>query len=417
MSTSSTPGAIGKFFGAIMRLALPIAILAIGGYGYTTLSVEVPEEKERNDRQQKIKTRVAELTVHNFSVEVRSQGTVRPHNEISLSAIVSGQIVELSPNIESGSYFSEGEVLIRLDDRDYRASMKAAEASLQSARSSQKLAQIEHDRTVAGFTGDGFSVVTEAEVDQTAAALARSKAALNEAEAALDQAKLDLERTSIKAPFDGRVRTKNVGLGQTISPGTEAATVFAVDYAEVRLPITGADQQFLTLPEFEGSEPVPVELYDAIQPDSPIRWQGEIVRTEGALDAGSLELIAVARIYDPFGLKSGEPPLRIGQPVTATIRGKELQNVVSIPRMAVRELDQVILVDKTSNQLKKVAIDPIWSDDTRMICANTEAFENAYVATTHIVYAPEGAPVEILSDGDSEAEPETEPEPEADSST
>lgn len=411
MTSSSTPSKTGHFFGAILRLAVPIAILAVGGYAFTTLSVEQPEEKEKKDQDQKIKTRVTELTTQDFHVEVRSQGTVQPHNEITLSAMVSGQIITLSPNIESGSYFSEGEVLIELDDRDYRASVKAAEAALQSAKSALDLAQIEHDRTLAGFKGDGLSVVTKAEVDQRAATLARAHAALNEADASLDQAKLDLERTKIMAPFDGRVRMKNVGLGQTISPGTAAATVFAVDYAEVRLPITARDRHFLTLPEFEGSAPVQVELRDSIQSDSQLRWTAEIVRTEGAVDPGSLEVVAIARVYDPFGLKSGEAPLRIGQPVSAIIQGRELKDIVAIPRVAVRELDQIILVDKTTNLLTKVTIDPIWSDDEVLICADSEAYHNAYVATTHIVYAPEGAPVEILNEPGAdkvEAEPRTE---------
>lgn len=46
-------------------------------------------------------------------------------------------------------------------------------------------------------------------------------------------------------------------------------------------------------------------------------WQAKIVRTKGALDENALELFAVARVDDPFGLASGHPPLRIGQPVTA----------------------------------------------------------------------------------------------------
>lgn len=395
------------------RLSVPAAILVVGYFAYTNLAVEAPEEREKGDQERSIKTRVADLESSDYRVEIVSQGDVESHNEISLSAMVSGQIVKLSSNFEVGSYFSKDDVLIEIDDRDYRASANAAQAALQSAKSGLDLAKIEHERTTEGFEGGQLSVVTKAEVDQTAAALARAEAALNEASAALDQAKLDLERTKIKAPFDGRVRYKNVGLGQTISPGTVAAVIFAVDYAEVRLPITTRDQRYLTLPEMEGSESITVELRDAIDTRSERRWTGEIVRTEGALDPGSLELIAIARINDPFGLESGEPPLRIGQPVKARIEGALLENVVSIPRGAVRELDQIILVDKTTNFLTKATIDPLWSDEETLICAYSDAYRNAWVATTHIVYAPEGAPVEVITDSptiDDPPEPETETE-------
>jgi RND family efflux transporter MFP subunit len=398
--TQSSGTFVKSFFGLLIRLAVPVLILAVGTGAYYTLSQKTEEDKRPESRKRQIRTRVTELKVQNYPVAVTTQGIVQPHNEITLSGQVSGQIVRLSPRFEVGSYFTEGEVLIELDDRDYVAALKSTEASHLSTQSQFKLAELEHQRTVAGFEGTTLSVVTEAAVDQTAAAVARAQADVNSALAAVEQAKLDLERTKIRAPFNGRVREKMVGVGQSLNPGAPSAVVFAVDYAEVRLPISARDRRYLTLPELEGSESIPVELRDAIDPDTSPTWTAHIVRTEGTLDAGSLELFAVARIDDPFGLKSENPPLRIGQPVTGSVLGAVLSEVVAIPRGSVRELDQIILIDKSDLTLSKIAIEQIWSDEEFIIVRSDGIQTDKFLATTHIVYAPEGSKVEIIPEID-----------------
>lgn len=92
-----------------------------------------------------------------------------------------------------------------------------------------------------------------------------------------------------------------------------------------------------------------------------------IIRTEGALDEATLALFAVARVEDPFGRQSGQPPLRVGQPVTGTIRGRTLNQVVVLPRGAVRELDRIFLVDPAEFTLSSRSVVPVWSDERHVI--------------------------------------------------
>jgi hypothetical protein len=171
-----------------------------------------------------------------------------------------------------------------------------------------------------------------------------------------------------------------------------------VDYAEVRLPIAGRELQFLDLPEMENDLPVDVELRDAIDSSSEFVWNARIIRTEGALDEDSLELFAIARIDDPFGLHSNHPVLRIGQPVVAAIAGEVLTDVVAMPRKAVRQLDQVYLVDEAELTLKSMSIQPVWSDKEHVIVSDPSLNDGALLATTQLVYAPEGGKVEIIPD-------------------
>lgn len=385
-----------KSFQILIRLSLPILILGGGIAGYFMFSGVTEEEKDTPAEKQKIRTRVVELKAQDYLVSVTTQGIVQSHNEITLSGQVSGQITFLSSNFEAGSHFSKNEVLIELDDRDYKSLLKAAEARHLSSTSAVKIAKINHERAAKGNKGESFSLVTKAEVDQAAAVLSQAEADLNSAAVQVDQAKLDLERTKIRAPFDGRVRQKMVGLGQYLNQGSAAAVIFAIDYAEVRLPIAAKERQYLQLPEMDGDAPISVELRDAISTESTHRWMAQIVRTEGTLDTDSLELFAIARIDDPFGIKSGNPSLRIGQPVTGLISGNVLQNVVALPRVAVRQLDQIVLVSKEDQILKNMSISPIWSDEEFIIVEDSVEYEGSLLAITHIVHAPDGAEVEIM---------------------
>ncbi|HIK92815.1 MAG TPA: efflux RND transporter periplasmic adaptor subunit [Planctomycetes bacterium] len=386
-----------RFIIAFFRVLIPVGIIAAGGYAFTLLSVEPEETKSAPVAKQVIRTKVTRLHVGEYSVVVTTNGVVQPHNQVTLSAEVSGEITVLNPEFEVGSYFSEGDVLIELDDRDYQTALTVAKAGRRLAESALKLAETSHERMLQLSRGNSASKL---ELDQAVAALAQARAEVDIATSRIEQAERDLQRTKIVAAFDGRVQQKAVGIGQLVSPGTALGDVFAVDYAEVRLPIAGRELRFLDLPEMADDLPVSVELRDAIDSSSDIVWNAKIVRTEGALDKDSLELFAIARINDPFGLHSNRPVLRIGQPVVAAIAGEVLTDVVVMPRGAVRQLDQVYLVDEAEMTLMSLSIQPIWSDEDFVIVSDPSLSDGVLLATTQLVYAPEGGKVEIIPDAE-----------------
>lgn len=379
--------------GMVVRVALPVVLLAGGGAAFAVLAVGRRESSSPAAQPPAIRTRVTELRVRDYPVFVRTHGVVRAHDEITLSAQVAGRIERVSTAFEVGAYFSEGDILVELDPRDYASALAVAEARHRGAKASLDLAAENHDR-VQRLGGS----VSQSELAQTVAARALAAAELDSAAAQRDQAQRDLERTRVRARFDGRVRLKGVGLGQQVTAGATLGVVFAVDYAEVRLPVAGHQIPFLDLPENADDPPVGVELRDAVNPASETVWKGMIVRTEGVLDANSLELFAIARVDDPYGRKSPHPPLRIGQPVVGAITGRTLTDVVAIPRDAVRQLDQVFLVDRTSLTLTSKTVAAVWSDEDHVVVRDPAIRDGVLVATTHIVYAPNGAKIELIPD-------------------
>ncbi|EMI43736.1 efflux RND transporter periplasmic adaptor subunit [Rhodopirellula sp. SWK7] len=377
----------------LFRVLLPVGILAAGGYGFAVLSVEPADKETEPPREQVLRSRVSSLSICDYPVRIETHGVVGAHNRVTLSAEVTGVIRSTQRAFEAGSFFKKGELLVEIDDRDYQTALKIAKEQHQLAKATLALAVNAHERMQQLARQRSAS---SSEVDGTYASLVQAESEVEITASSIEIAERDLARTKIYAPFDGRVVAKSIGMGQLVSPGTILGDVFAVDYAEVRLPIAGRDLRHLQLPEMEGDPPVEVELRDAIDSSEGAVWKAEIVRTEGTLDADSLELFAIARIDDPFALRRENPVLRIGQPVVATIFGETLNDIVVIPRAAVRRLDQVYLIDEDKLTLRSLTIDPLWSDSENVVVSGHSILDNELLATTMLVYAPEGSSVEII---------------------
>ena len=389
----------------VVRVLLTVVVVAVGWFGYSILSVEPEEAKGPKGEPRRIKTRVAELRVTDYATTIRTQGVVRPHNEVILSAEVAGKIIRVAPGFEDGAFFADGDVLLELDPSDYETAVIVAQAQVARALSAHAQEETRVKQARLNWEDLGYEEEPN-DLVLRLPQLREAQANVDSAEAQLARTKRDLDRTKVRAPFGGRVRQRSVGLGQSIGPGTALGSVFASDFAEVRLPISGRDMAFLELPEGDEDSPVDVELHDVLNQDIETVWKAKIVRTEGTLDPSSLELFAIARIDDPFGRRSGEPPLRVGQPVVGYVPGRILENVVIVPRMAVRQLNRIYVVDRDTLTLEARTIDPIWSDEEHVVVRDPALASGCLLATTHLVYAPNGAKVEILPASE-EKSPET----------
>jgi RND family efflux transporter MFP subunit len=284
-----------------------------------------------------------------LNLKVFSQGSVEPRTQTTLVAEVAGQIVSVSSNFISGGFFREGEVLLQIDPSDYETSLLRAQANLasrraqyadQKARSEQAL----KDWTNLGREGEPSDLVLRK--PQLAEALAGVQAA----EAELKEAERDLQRTRIRVPYDGLVRAKQVDVGQYVTPGTPLGVTFAIDTAEIRLPLSSGDLAFLDLPSatrLDQAHRAQVILRDETG-GAEGTWQAQIVRTEGVVDQNSRVVYAVAEVVDPYGVlgNSDQLELKMGSFVRAEIQGLEVKDVVVLPRSVLRPDHTVLIADE-----------------------------------------------------------------------
>jgi RND family efflux transporter MFP subunit len=276
---------------------------------------------------------------------IRTHGSVEPRTEIDLVAEVPGRVASASPALAAGGFFEAGQVLLELDRRDAALALERAEAQVMRSESELGLARARRKR---------FQSLAESEIASTAQfeeaehAFQIARAALRDARAVRDQARHDLERTRIRAPFDGRVRTGHVGMGQFVSRGTPLARIYAVDYVEVRLPVASDELAYLDLP-LDGSalaEGGPRVTLRADFAGRRAEWPARITRVEGEIAPRSRMLHLVARVDDPYGRRHpGRAPLTAGLFVEAEIEGAPLEGVVLLPRAALRASGELLIVD------------------------------------------------------------------------
>jgi len=359
------------------KLLLP-AILIIIIAAIIFFIRENPPQSKRGKISKAPQMTVATTTItpQNYQVIVQSFGTVKPRTQSVLFAQVSGQINKVSKQFRAGGFFEQGDILIQLDDRDHRAEVKIAQASLMSAQQSLqeesarvKQAEADWKRLGNGQTPNAL-VLRQPQYEA-------AKAQVLSSEALLDKVKLSLERTKIVAPYAGRVLKKNVDIGQVISSNTQLADIFAVDYVEIRLPIKNKDLSLMKLPEEYRNAHEQSETEDnkgsmisnvIISSDlmGEQVWQGKIVRTESAIDEVSQQLYVVAQIIRPYDSEYNQgAQIKMGQYVTANITGRTVENALVIPSSAIYQGSYVYIVQDGLLMRKDIQLG--WQNGTESI--------------------------------------------------
>jgi len=321
------------------RIVVPIAILAFGFVSVFVLKAFRPRVEARPPEVVMPLVRVVTARRADVPVRVRTQGTVVPRTESDLVPQVAGEVTWISPSLVSGGFFEKGDVLVRIDRGDYEVERRSASALVARAQSEFERAGTELDRQ---RRLKERGVTAQARIDDAENAYTVADAALREARARLTRAERDLERTELRAPFRGRVRTKDVDVGQFVGRGTPVGVLYAVDWAEVRLPLPDRELRWLDLPlgYTDGSATDgPLVTLRAEFAGRPREWKGRIVRTEGEIDARSRMVHVVARVEDPYGHDASiddHVPLAVGLFVEAEITGRTLPDAFVLPRAALQ---------------------------------------------------------------------------------
>ena len=230
--------------------------------------------------------------------------------------------------------------------------------------------------------------------------LAAQQANVFSAEAKLEKAKLALDRTQIVAPFSGRVLTKKVDIGQVVSNNAQLAEIFATDTVEIRLPINNKDLAFIDLPEvYLTGEKVNQDSMVHFSSDliGEQKWQGKLIRTEGAINDASQQLYVVAQIDDPYSSPiAGQNPVKIGQYVNANITGREISNALVIPNNAIYQGSYVYVLNQDDQLLRK-DITLSWQGETESVVA-TGLSDTTRLVVTPLGQVSSGTKVAVLGE-------------------
>jgi RND family efflux transporter MFP subunit len=345
----------------IRTFVIPAVIVLIFVAGAGALMATAPSLQPDTPDPIAVTVRVQEVSPEDVLLQVASQGSAQPTQESQLIPEVSGRVDWVSPSLVTGGAFKKGDTLLRIDSADYQRALTRAKAAMTRAAAEQENARFEDERLAS--LADRQLVSRSARED----ALRRlrvAEAALADARAAEQQAQADLARTAVKAPFDGLVRSESVDVGQYAARGSAVASIYAADAVEVRLPISDRQLAFLDLPLTQRGaiEPgnQPFVTLNAEYAGQELSWDGHIVRTEAAIDTASRMVYLVARIDST----DGPIPLNVGLFVNAQIRGREAKDVAVLPRSALRNDNQVLVVDRENRlRFRQVSLLRLREDD------------------------------------------------------
>lgn len=343
----------------------------------------------------------------NFRPVITATGVVRAEKDIMLSPLVGGEIIEVSPGFIPGGFVNKGDVLLRIDPADYRNELLLRESELHQQQAAydvemglQNVARKDYQLFEDTLTGENLALVLREPQ------LKSAEARLEAAQAAVAQAKLNLERTTIKAPFDAHIIDRFTNLGSQVSAGESLAQLVGIRtyWVEVSIPLSKI--RWLTFPEAGDGKGSEVTIRNRTAwPDSLYRI-GHLDKLIGTLELQTRMARVLVEVDDPLAHinPSGhKPPLMIGAFVEVRLEGIELEHVIRLRREFVRK-DETVWIKK-DGKLEIRDVEILLTDrDFAYINAGLEEYEE--VVTTNLSTVTEGAPLRLESEKTSNTGPE-----------
>ena len=348
-----------------------IVVVLLCTSGIAWLKANKPEAKKSPPKKNVVTVNATPVKVLDYTVLISSNGSISAKTSTALVAQIAGEITQITNQFASGASFKKGDLLLTIDKRDFaaaassaRANLAQAEATLENEKASAEQAKKDWERL--GFSGEpNDRVLRKPQLDA-------AQAQYNAARSSYEKANLDLSRTQIRAPYDGSVIGKDVGLGQFVSIGTPLGNIFSNQGLEISLPVNQEEYAQLDL-----SGNAAVTLFADLGGQRH-EWQGKLVRADQAFNVNTRQLNVTVNVQE--AISDNDLELKIGQYLNANIAGRVIEAAQVIPNSAVREGSYVFIFDE--GVLRRKAIDIIWQDDTNTIISNLSAGEQ--VVTTSL---------------------------------
>jgi RND family efflux transporter MFP subunit len=342
-----------------------------------------PEAERQVPKQTGLLVEVKPVQAEPVNLYVEAYGTVRPREALSLVAEVRGQVVNIDPVFEEGSFVPQKTVLIQIDPRTYRLEVDrrkvqvkqaAAEikrldqevinlkARLKIAKSDVTLAKNEYLRLKKLIDK---KVISQSQLDKTEQAYLASQERLQALEnqlaltkpskeqlvaqrdmamVMLQEAQLDLERTAIIAPFDGWALEKVIEKGQHVNAGQYLGKIYNAGELEIEVRIPVKD--FKWLPASMDQNPSAHAEIFFESGETQYTWKGHVARTKAQLDekTRTLPVIIETDTTVSEAENDGNFRLRPGMFVKVRIEGRKIDSAYVLPRHLVYPGDVVYLV-------------------------------------------------------------------------
>jgi RND family efflux transporter MFP subunit len=340
----------------ILQALLAIIIVGVGiASAVIFYLLKKPPERKEQDLQAPL-VEVVQLHSKDIPMVVQGYGTVTPKVEVDIIPEVAGKVIYIHPELIVGGLIPADKTILRIDPRDYKLAVRQAEAAVADARVILETEQAEAE--VARTEWKQLHPDTEptSPLVLRQPQIRKAKALLDSSEAQLATAQLRLERTNLSLPFDVLITSENVDIGQYVVTGQSLAKGYGTNSVEIEVPLM--DSELAWFDVFENSifsngnsnsvKGASAEV-KATFAGTEHTWKGNVVRTTGQVDKTSRMISVVVEVPKPFDALKGKPPLLPGVFAEVLIHGNTLRNAVAVPRDAIREGNQMWIVNDSNS--------------------------------------------------------------------
>lgn len=324
---------------------------------------------------------------------IRAMGTVRPVQDVVLSPRVDGQIVRQATAFEPGALVDEGEVLLQIDPSDYQNALQQRQSELRQAESDLTLEMGRQNVAQKDFQllDDTLSASNRALVLREPQ-LNAARSQVEAARAAVEQARLNLNRTTIRAPFDAHVLERTVSVGSQVSPGDALGRLVGRDvyWVEATIPLS----TLRWVPDV-GTPAPPVRIRNRTAWEAEEYREGTLAKVVGSLEDQTRMARVLIEVPDPGADTAPDedrPALMLGAYVEVAIPAQELSGVYRLNRDLVRDDDTVWLMDDDSLHIQRV---DVAFRDADYAYVEQGLHPGARVVTTNLSTVVDGAPLRL----------------------
>lgn len=372
-------------------------IILLVGSGITALifSSEPTASRQGATQETAMLVDVIEVRRDTYQPTIEAMGTVEPARDIVLSSRVSGEIIRRSDSFTPGGYVEQGEILLQIDPSDYenalqqrRNELQQVTADLRIEMGRQRAARKEYEAYGDTLSEENKPLVLRQPQLETVQSQVES------AQTAVKQAELELERTTIRAPFDAHILSRNVNIGSQVGAGADLGRLVGLDTFWVEATVPLSKLRWLTFPDEEGPRSEVTIRNRAAWAPGEVR-EGYLYKLIGALEEQTRLARVLVAVPDPYGYRAEHadlPTLMIGSFVEANIKTEELEEVVRISRDYIRSNDTIWVMEEGKLQIREV---DIVFRDARYAYISSGLNDAEQVVTTNLSTVSEGAPLRL----------------------
>ncbi|MFP8489777.1 efflux RND transporter periplasmic adaptor subunit [Gracilimonas sp. Q87] len=375
----------------IISISILIGSVAVLGLIFST---EPKAERSGLAKESAMLVQVETVEKGRFNPTITATGTVQASQEIMLGVRIEGEVIYRSPNFVPGNFVEKGDILMQIDSTDYvnelmqaRSQLRQAESALQREMGLQEAAKREYK-----LLDDTLSEANRALVLRQPQLLA-TRAQVESAQATVNQVQLNLDRTTIRAPFNAYILDRYVNTGSLVSPGQDLGQLVGIDTYWVEAAVPLSKLRWFDFEGDGGGSPVQIRSRTAWA-ENEYR-EGTLFKMLGSLENNTRMAQVLVEIQDPMAIQPGNedlPRLIIGSFVEVNIQGKALDEVVKVNRDHIRNNETTWVMQGDSLDIRDIEID---FQDSEFAYISSGLQDGDQIVTTNLANVTQGAPLRL----------------------